>query len=210
MYVDLDMLRALMLHWIRREIRRLTHIVTIGQVSAWLEVNRCFSGPGWSGLRGGLGGAAVDVVVVVGSGDAEMRDSKGKPKKAVDPQGRCCLKKASVRKSLRVLRYVGRRDWIKVTRAVTSEENCVWQEALVDVLDVVEAVDGIGGDNIVIIPWSSQGRLRSVDYEWNQSWRSWVLMVSNGVPGGLLRRCWVGMLDSSFSEALETGLRKDP
>ncbi|GJU40042.1 hypothetical protein Tco_1192999 [Tanacetum coccineum] len=29
---------------------------------------------GWSGLRGGLGGAAVDVIVVVGSGDAEVSE----------------------------------------------------------------------------------------------------------------------------------------
>ncbi|GJR59221.1 hypothetical protein Tco_1501383 [Tanacetum coccineum] len=38
---------------------------------------------GWSGLRGGLGGAAVDVIVVVRSGDAEPYPVKAKYEKGI-------------------------------------------------------------------------------------------------------------------------------
>ncbi|GJU32914.1 reverse transcriptase domain-containing protein [Tanacetum coccineum] len=66
----------------------------------------------WSGLRGGLGGAAVDVIVVVGSGDAE--------------------------KSLRVSWSV---SGIRSTRAVTSEENLTGSGSVAYGPSLVKGID---------------------------------------------------------------------
>ncbi|GKB21320.1 hypothetical protein Tco_0855243 [Tanacetum coccineum] len=104
---------------------------------------------GWSGLRGGLGGAAVDVIVVVGSGDAEV---------SLDMMDRYRGDLSDIKKLCGVARGLSC-DWWKMRIAKATKNTkirivrCCFKKASVRYF----IVDGGGGFSIFVVKSLDKG-----------------------------------------------------